>query len=1649
VKLHGFVMSACAAVLAVLSLSAAGAVAPDVPYTIGKPEIPAHWTYRGLCLNAPEKADVPRFCAFVTNTLAKAGVNELVFEIDYRYQFVSHPEAAAINALSAADVKRVKAVCDAAKIRLVPLFNSLAHQAWGKSGLLKAHPEWGEMHGTGQEPNKFSRSLCAKNEDAFKAVREMVLELADVFGADTVHLGCDEVIDIGVCPKCRGKDTGELFADWVNGLSRALKAKGVKSQIWADRLIDIRKCTDGGRSAGYSASENGTFTALGKVDRDVILCDWHYCKKDVYESIDILTGAGYTVIPCVWKDGPGAKAFTDYAARKGGDRVPGFMLTTWHRCADVLDAYEGKFLLGDDPTGRRSKAQTQLKRVFDAYFPASPARDGWTWYSGAENPLDPIEGKGYEPRDLLEGFYRRLPKAHSNEITKSVWDLQRDSAGLNLRFRTPSDKLRIRWNLLRKNLQFFHMPSVSVSGMDVYQQGADGKWRYVDPPFPAWIRKGVNDCTWTVEPNRPTRVYLPLYNGVEVLYLGVKEGCDVRPLPPRANGVTKPVVVYGTSTTQGGCASRAGLCWTAVAGREADVPVVNLGFSGSGKMEPVMADCLAEIDASTYVLDTILNMDAKMMAERFEPFLRRLRTRRPDTPVVITLNPWRPRLASTQAEEDFLRHLFDRLVREDSVLGRNLFLAGDERELLFGDGEGTVDGLHPNDLGHRAFGLYMAKVFAHVTGADGKAAARAKHRLPVRGFAAHRGDLQCCPENTVPAFESAVRKGAAMVEMDVTRCKTGELVVLHDPTVDRTTDGTGKIADLTFEEVRRLDAAAWFDKKFAATRIPTLEEALAAIPTEGVWINLHVWHRADVAPEAAKVLRRTGRLHQSVVFCSREGYLAARTAVPDVQIACFEMPRGVKWDGTEWEPGAADAYFTTARRDGCGFVMPHQTTLSPHQIARFRCDGGTVMYYNADTPEEAKRLFGLGIDFLVTNKLGEMTSGKEPVCGRGVRPAEAGPSAYALYNVVPMYLGHEAEQAKRCVELYGWTGTDLALYCLTLHPEGRPAMKKVREYAASYRAFSRALEGTPVRSAILVQAILGHWPRTDKEIEPWQRTIDQDGRAVRFCPLDPGFGAYIEETFRILAQEKPAFILTDDDVRAFSPHAECYCPLHVKRFNERRGTSYDSAALREAVARAKPGEPDYDAFLALQRETIENDVLGRARRAIDAVDPTIPGGICISWAEHYLCAPLARKMAAAGQKPVMRSSTGLYAERMSAAEFPRIALRMAAFADAYRDSGIELLNEADTCPQNLWSKGARPFFTHMAVSAFLGFRGSKTWYVNGIRETGVPVTQAYTDVLAAHRGELAAIARAVEGTQAAGLATPCFRTTDKWHLAHGVGEFFTCGTFVERCGIPFGIPAAASSEFGRKDLVFALTNGGEVRRLKDDELARLFSGRVLVLRDAAIELTKRGKGALIGAEVEKKDLLFTAERDRATGAEMEFSPSMDGSVAMRAHAGAVALSDFVYRAYPGAPAETVGPAAVRFRNALGGETVTTAYHGRMMALDQFSPERKRWLTRCVDTLSGECPFAVCGEDQDVMTFERRGKNGERFVCAVNLNPDPLKEVRLRLPADARVEVLTPGGTWRLVPTRREGEWTVVRHSLGFYETGVFRLLTTIPQAKGA
>ena len=193
--------------------------------------------------------------------------------------------------------------------------------------------------------------------------------------------------------------------------------------------------------------------------------------------------------------------------------------------------------------------------------------------------------------------------------------------------------------------------------------------------------------------------YLPLYNGTEYLKVGVPEGCAFEPIGPRTDGA---IVFYGTSITHGACASRPGMPHPAILGRRLDRPVINLGFSGNGKLEKEVGQFLVNLNPSVYVLDCLPNMVASEVAERTEPMVRQLRDAHPNVPIVLVEDrtyaySWI--LPSRQERNDTSRAAFRKAFAEMQQKGiTNLFyVEGDT--LLSEDRDDTTDGSHPSDLG--------------------------------------------------------------------------------------------------------------------------------------------------------------------------------------------------------------------------------------------------------------------------------------------------------------------------------------------------------------------------------------------------------------------------------------------------------------------------------------------------------------------------------------------------------------------------------------------------------------------------------------------------------------------------------------------------------------------------------------------------------------------------------------------------------------------------------------------------------------------------------------------------------------------------------------------------------------------------------------
>ena len=309
-----------------------------------------------------------------------------------------------------------------------------------------------------------------------------------------------------------------------------------------------------------------------------------------------------------------------------------------------------------------------------------------------------VEGQGWVE---TKAPFDRLPAKADGVVRAPVWGLSRHSAGLAVRFTTDATAIHARWTLTSANLAMPHMPATGVSGLDLYVKTPEGKWRWLANGRPTAQTNTAALAQGMPEGKREYLLYLPLYNGVSSVEIGIPKGKALEKPAPRAAGRQKPILFYGTSITQGGCASRPGMVHTAILGRQLDYPVINLGFSGNGRMEPEVAKLLAELDPACYVIDCLPNMSGPEVAERVGPLVETLRKAHAKTPIVLVedrtftnafLLPGKQK--HHEASRAALKKRFDRLSPDDKNLH---YLKGED--LLGDDGEGTVDSSHPTDLG--------------------------------------------------------------------------------------------------------------------------------------------------------------------------------------------------------------------------------------------------------------------------------------------------------------------------------------------------------------------------------------------------------------------------------------------------------------------------------------------------------------------------------------------------------------------------------------------------------------------------------------------------------------------------------------------------------------------------------------------------------------------------------------------------------------------------------------------------------------------------------------------------------------------------------------------------------------------------------------
>lgn len=331
------------------------------------------------------------------------------------------------------------------------------------------------------------------------------------------------------------------------------------------------------------------------------------------------------------------------------------------------------------------------------------------------------EGKAHivNQADYGTGFYTRLPQQMEGKVRQAVWDLGQNSAGIAVVFCTDSKTVGAKWTLLN-NFSMAHMPGTGIRGLDLYSR-IDGRWYFTGTAQPNG-KESINVFARKLSGNKVDYImYLPLYDGVMELNIGVDSTAAFYESQKGrlVNTGKAPVLFYGTSVTQGGCASRPGMVYTSMVQRNLGVEAINLGFSGNGRMDGVMADAIAKLKTSAVVIDCLPNCTQQIIKDSADYFVRTIAAADRERPVFLVSNFRFPAYwltgddqAETERENALWRAVAERLKKEGFKNVHYVDIEGKTmKEAATGpDYEYTVDGVHLTDLGFMRMGKFYTKM---------------------------------------------------------------------------------------------------------------------------------------------------------------------------------------------------------------------------------------------------------------------------------------------------------------------------------------------------------------------------------------------------------------------------------------------------------------------------------------------------------------------------------------------------------------------------------------------------------------------------------------------------------------------------------------------------------------------------------------------------------------------------------------------------------------------------------------------------------------------------------------------------------------------------------------------------------------------------
>ena len=307
-----------------------------------------------------------------------------------------------------------------------------------------------------------------------------------------------------------------------------------------------------------------------------------------------------------------------------------------------------------------------------------------------------------------EDGFTRFPDSLKSQVKRELlYTLGTNTAGMSIRFSSDATSLSAKWKSTLE-LEMNHMTPVGIRGLDLYTLDDNNEWTFVNSVRPTCNKKAskYSIVSGMEKKMREYLLFLPLYDGIDSLYIGVDSSAVIQGPMVNIPRREKPIVVYGTSITQGACASRPGMAYTNILERELNREIYNFGFSGNGQLDIEVAKLMATIDAGMIIFDCLPNNTAPQLKERIEPFYRFMREHCPNVPILFIESPLFPIVrfnaktaSDINAKNVVLKEFYDKLKAEGA---ENIYYMYAE-EIFGGNVEATVDNYHFTDIGFRYF----------------------------------------------------------------------------------------------------------------------------------------------------------------------------------------------------------------------------------------------------------------------------------------------------------------------------------------------------------------------------------------------------------------------------------------------------------------------------------------------------------------------------------------------------------------------------------------------------------------------------------------------------------------------------------------------------------------------------------------------------------------------------------------------------------------------------------------------------------------------------------------------------------------------------------------------------------------------------------